>query len=174
MRGSSSHSRRRQLDGLADAHVGHTSTETPGHYRVDVLVGWIGVVLQQGGGLHDLSRLAVAALRNLQFDPGDLQRMAALRIEPLDRRHLGAGHRSYRGDTGTSGATVHMHGAGAAQPNPTTKFCSREADLIADRPQQRRVIGRSNGNGAAIEIELGHDRTPPDDILTVKSPDSDG
>src|SRR6202034_4247412 len=87
---SLSHSGGRELDGFADPHVGHAAADTPGHDRVDVPVGWIGIILQQRGGLHDLAWLTITALWNLQFKPRGLQRMLARRIEPLDRGHSGA------------------------------------------------------------------------------------
>src|SRR5690242_5494162 len=77
--GGSAHSCRRQLDRLADAEIGHAAAEIASHSCIDVLIGRIGIVIEQGGCLHDLSRLAVAALRDLQLDPGSLQRMPALR-----------------------------------------------------------------------------------------------
>src|ERR1700692_4487401 len=87
--------------------------------------------------------------------------MPALGIEPLDSRHLGAGDRADRGDTGSSGATVDMHSAGAAHANPATEFGSHEAKLVADHPKQCSVIRTAHRNRAAIEIEFGHDRIAP-------------
>ena len=70
--------------------------------------------------------------------------MPALRGEPLDGDDRGAGDSADGSDAGPGGATVHMDGAGAAQTDPAAEFGPREADLITDRPQQRRVIGASN------------------------------
>src|SRR6202035_2234035 len=81
MSGSLPHSRGRQLDRVTDADVGHAATEITRHDRIDVLVGRIGIVLEQRGRLHDLTRLAVTALRNLQVSPRCLQRMLALRVK---------------------------------------------------------------------------------------------
>src|SRR5258708_187881 len=166
--GCPSQARRRQLDGLADADIGHAATEIACHHRIDVLVGRVGIIGQQGGGLHDLPRLAIAALRRLQLDPGGLHRVPALGVEPLDRRHLGAGNRADRGDAGPRRATFDMDGAGAAEADPAAAFGPGDADLVADRPQQRRVIRAAQRNGAAIEIERDHDRTAPDIILVSR------
>ena len=68
-----------QFDRVADAHIGHAAAEVAVHDGVDVLVGRGREVLEQRRRLHDLARLAVAALRRLKLDPGLLQRMPALR-----------------------------------------------------------------------------------------------
>src|SRR5260370_32464899 len=64
--GSSSHLRRCQFNCLADSNVGHAAANTARHHRVNVAVTGIGKIFQQRGCLHDLSRLAIAALGNLQ------------------------------------------------------------------------------------------------------------
>src|SRR5664279_5261994 len=124
---SSSHSRGRKLDGLFYSNVCHASANTSGHDRVDVTIGGIGIVSQQRRCLHDLSRLAIAALRNLQLKPRGLERMLALGIEPLDGGHLGSRDCAYRSDTGSRGAPLDMNSAGAAETNPAAEFGSSQA-----------------------------------------------
>ncbi len=84
--------------------------------------------------LHDLAGLAIAALRNLKVDPGLLQRMLSLGIEPFDRRDLGAGDAADRRDAGARGASAYMHGAGAAHADAAAEFGAGEADDVADDP----------------------------------------
>jgi hypothetical protein len=102
--------------------MSRTPAKTYRHDRVDILVSRIGVVFQQCGGLHNLSRLAITALRSLQLDPGSLQRMFPFWVEPFDSRHVSSGDRADRGDTGSSGAPFHMHGAGPTHANPAAEF----------------------------------------------------
>ena len=153
----SSHSRRGQLNGFAYANVGHAAADTPGHHRINIPVGRIRVILQQGRRLHDLSRLTVAALRNLQFEPGSLQWMSAVRVEPLDRCDFGAHYGAHRCDARSRRASFYVHSASTAHTNATPEFGSRETKLVADHPKQRRVIGTVYGDRAAIEIECGND-----------------
>ena len=68
----SPHSRSRELNGLAYADVRHAAADAAGHYCINVLVRRIREILEQRRRLHDLSRLAVAALWNLQFEPRSL------------------------------------------------------------------------------------------------------
>ena len=74
------------VDCLADALIGAAATDV-GHRRVDVRIGGLRVGLQQRGGGHDLAGLAVAALRHVVLQPGDLHRMA----EPVGRQALDRG-----------------------------------------------------------------------------------
>ena len=71
--------------------------------------------------------------------------MPALRIKPLDRRHLGAGYRADRGDTGSSGASLHVHGAGATQAIP-------QPNLVPVRPKSSRIT-QSNGASSGLRTE---------------------
>src|SRR4029077_10364700 len=154
---TSLHFRRCQFDRLADSNVGHAAANTASHHRVEVLVGRIREVLEQRGGLHDLSRLAVAALRNLQLEPRGLQWMFALWIETFNRRDPCSRDRTNRRNAGARCASFHMHGASAAKTDSATEFRSSETKLVSDYPQQGRVVRTTRRNGAAVEIECGHD-----------------
>ena len=142
------------LDRLADADIGHAAAQIAGHHGVDVLVAWRREILQQRRRLHDLAGLAVAALRNLKVDPGLLQRMPSLGIEPFDRRDLRVGDAAHRRDAGARGAPAHMHGAGAAHADAAAEFRAGEADDVTDDPQQRRIVLDVDRDGAAIDAGM--------------------
>src|SRR5688572_5769830 len=78
------------VNGFANALVGRAPAEVAVHRRRDLRVGRRGILRQERGGAHDLTRLAVAALRNVDLVPRALHRMRAVGGEPLDRRDLGA------------------------------------------------------------------------------------
>src|SRR5258708_27725228 len=63
------------LDGRADARVGGAAADV-GHGRVDVGVGglWLGRQERRRG--HDLARLAIAALGDVELHPGGLHLLA--------------------------------------------------------------------------------------------------
>src|SRR3954465_10542613 len=88
-------------NGRFDALVAAATAEVAGHRIHDVLVGRSGLRLEQGGGLHDLPGLAVAALRHTEIAPRDLNRMLALRVETFD------------GGDGLAADVRHRHAAGA-------------------------------------------------------------
>src|ERR1700731_582399 len=60
---------RGDFDGSADALIRAASADVARHCIVDVLIARFRLLREQIGGLHDLSALAVAALRNDQVLP---------------------------------------------------------------------------------------------------------
>ena len=103
------------------------------------------MLLEQRRRGHDLPGLAEAALRDAELDPRLLQRMTAVRREPLDgdaplargaanRRHAGAHH-----------LAVEVHGARAAQRLAAAVLRAGEAEHVAQRPEQRHL---------GIDVEL--------------------
>src|SRR5260370_27004874 len=86
-----------RLDGGGDALITAAAADVAAHRTVDLVFGRVLVRRDQCGGLHDLARLAIPALRDIQGAPGFLHRMVALRIEPLDRRHRPPGSIVYGG-----------------------------------------------------------------------------
>src|SRR5206468_4504246 len=69
----------RAMNGAADALICSAPADIPRHRSIDVRVGGLRLFCEQGGGRHQLSRLAIAALRPLLGNPGNLQRMAGRR-----------------------------------------------------------------------------------------------
>src|SRR5262249_54550680 len=130
-------------------------------------VARVAKILEQSCGLHDLSRLAIAALRCLRLDPGLLQWMLTMRVEPLDRRDRRVRHRAERRNAGADRASVNVHSACAAHADAAAEFRALESDLIADDPQERCVLGDVDRNGPVIEFEGGHDYTAPNGFLIV-------
>jgi hypothetical protein len=55
--------------GSTDALVCAASAEHLTHRLIDLIIGWVYLLLQKRDGSHDLARLAVAALGNLFLDP---------------------------------------------------------------------------------------------------------
>src|SRR5437762_965572 len=69
----------------------NAAADVAGHRGHDLLVGRVGALRQERRRLHDLARLAVAALRHLLGDPRLLEGMLPLGVEPFDRRDLLSG-----------------------------------------------------------------------------------
>src|SRR5258708_12224335 len=103
----------------------------------------------------------MAALGNLQVEPGGLQGMLGLRIKAFDRSDLCPGDRPNRGNAGSRCASFHMHRASTTKTDPTTEFRSCETKLVADYPEQRLVVRTMRRNGAAVETtSILHILTP--------------
>src|SRR6476646_12300497 len=60
---------RRAFHGRADAHVRTAATEIALHGGVDIGVAGISVAVDERRSTHELARLAVAALRDVQLGP---------------------------------------------------------------------------------------------------------
>src|ERR1700722_17422007 len=83
------------------------------------------------------------------------------RVDSLDGCNFGAGNCCDGRDAGTRGAPLHLHGSRATKTNSSAELGSREPQLVADHPEQRRVIGTLYGDRLAVEIECRHDRLTP-------------
>src|SRR5205807_9593391 len=106
---------RRALDGRDDAVVGAAAADVAVHVLDDLLARGLRIRGEELGGFHDLSRLAVAALRHLLRDPRLLQRMRRIGREALDGGDLGALDAAERRAARAHRFAVDMHGARPAQ-----------------------------------------------------------
>src|SRR5947209_3140580 len=147
---------RRALDGGDDAVVCAAAADVAVHVADDLVARGILVAGEELRGLHDLPRLAVAALRHLLGDPRRLQRMRAIGREPLDRHHVGAFHAADRGGARAHRLAIDVHGARAAERRTAAELRPGELQLIADHPEQRRAVLRFRGDRLAVEIERDH------------------
>src|SRR6476620_4713001 len=57
------------FDSPTDARIGPAATDVSGHRGIDIGIRRLGMLGEQRGCGHDLPRLAVTALRNVQLDP---------------------------------------------------------------------------------------------------------
>src|SRR5262249_10138362 len=116
------------------------ATADVGEVGIDLRIGRIPIGLEKGHGRHDLSGLAVAALRHLLRQPGLLNRMLAVGREALNRRDLGAVNAANRHRAGAHGFSIDVHRTGAARRDTASEFRSREPDLLAQHPKKRGVV----------------------------------
>src|SRR5688572_10294740 len=148
---------RRALDGARDAHVGAAAADVWAHVLHDLLAARPGVFPEQRRGAHDLARLAVAALGHLLRDPRLLQRVARVAREAFYGGNAPALKVLDRIQAREVGLAVDMHGAGSALPHSTAELGTRELQLLAQDPQQRRVGKRGNGMAPAVDGQRSRD-----------------
>ena len=115
---------------------------------------------QQGGRLHDLPGLAVAALRHAVVAPRDLHRMIAGRMQPLDGGDVLAVDIGQRGDAGPDRVPADMHGAGAAERRAAAEFGAGQADLVAQEPKQRQRRIAVIALARAVHVDGNHPGLP--------------
>src|ERR1700676_1632005 len=145
--------RGRAMDGFADALVGSAAADIAAHEVVDVGVGRFGLLREQRDGGHDLSGLAVTALRDVFLDPGLLHGMAPVGRQAFDGRHLFPGDARYRGDTRAGGFSVEVHGPRSAQRHAAAELRAGHVQGIAKHPQQRHFRANVDGLWLAVQSE---------------------
>src|SRR5438445_10827474 len=74
---------RREVNGGADTLIGSAAAHVAGHGLVDVVVSGLRSSGQQCRGRHDLARLTVAALHDVELEPGLVK---SLSNRPLPNR----------------------------------------------------------------------------------------
>src|SRR5260370_1839441 len=117
------------LEGAAAADIGDGF--------VDVLVGRLRLVLEQGRHRHDHAALAIAALRHVVGDPGLLHLVqGAFARRPLGGGDLFAGGLADRDAAGAHCDAVDMDRAGSALCNAAAGFGSGQAAIFPDCPKQ--------------------------------------
>jgi len=145
------------MDGFADALVSAAAADVAAHEIVDIGVGGVGFLGKQRDCRHDLSGLAVAALRHVFFHPGLLHGMAAIGGEAFDGGYFLSCHAGDGRDTGARGFAVDVHGAGSAQRHAAPKLRAGHVQRVAQHPEQRHVWADVDGLGFAVQSETdGH------------------
>src|SRR5579864_8520362 len=146
----------RCMHGLADALIGAATTDI-GHRFIDVLVGRLGVLLEQRGRGHDLAGLAIAALGNVDRGPGLLHRVRCASRQPLDGDDdVGFLDITKRDLAGALHLAVDMHRAGAALGHAAAVFRAGQADMLPDDPEKGRVGLRRYFPYRTVDIEFCH------------------
>src|SRR5258708_14616459 len=110
--------RRCGVDRRADALVGRAAADVACHRAVDVGVARLGLLLEQDDRRHDLSRLAIAALHDVEVYPRLLHRLRGARRNAFDGGHRTPGHRRDRYGARTQGLSVDVIRARAAFRDP--------------------------------------------------------
>src|SRR6202020_587268 len=111
---------------------------------------------QQGGGLHELTRLAIATLGHVERNPGLLERVESILAEMLDGGDVAAGDVADRNAAGTHRRAINMDGTTSAQAGAAVEACSSQPKLVAQNPQERSVGGAFDGASSTIDDDFDH------------------
>ncbi len=128
-----------RFDRRLDADVGATAADVTRHSPFDFFVAGIRAVFQQGGGVHNLASLAVAALGDVVFDPGFLHGVVAVFGETFDGGDgLFADLRNGQ-HARAHGYAVEVDRAGAALVDAAAVLGTDEVDVVPQHPEQGRI-----------------------------------
>src|SRR5262249_3785537 len=113
-----------------------TAATDVGHRVIDVLIGRLRLSLDQRCRGHDLTGLAVTALRHVHRRPGLLHGVGAVRRQAFDGDDPVRGlHAADGEDAGADDLVVDVHRAGAALRDPAAVLGTGQADLLAGDPE---------------------------------------
>jgi hypothetical protein len=107
-----------------------------GVQAIDVVIAGVRDLLQQIGDRHDLPGLAIAALRNVFFDPGPLDRVRGIRGQALDGGNNTIPDGADWQHAGPLRAAVNVYRAGAANTDPATELAAGQSQFVAQDPEQ--------------------------------------
>src|SRR5713226_3528157 len=106
-----------------------------GHFRIDLRIAQIWSALDQCHCLHDHSRLAVAALRNILFQPCPLAGMTPVNGKTLNGCVPFTGCRREWYLAGTYGDPIFVHSTCATHAHTTTVLGSGELEEVTQGPK---------------------------------------
>jgi hypothetical protein len=148
----------------ADPPVRAAPADVAGHGPIDVRVARSRRTLQQRTGRHDLARLTIAALHDLEVEPRTLDPRSCIGLaDRLDRVMALPSSALTVQDAGASGLAVDVHGARAALPQAAAELRAAHVEHVAQDPQQRHVVRHVNRSQRAVDPQrsrLGHGTSP--------------
>src|SRR5919108_2678440 len=156
------------MDSGADPDISGAAADVAVHGEIDVAVGRLLDLAQQSDGANDLTRLAVAALRNVARDPGPLHGVGFASGNAFYRRHLATAERRDGQRAGPRRLPIQKDGARAALGDTAAEFGAHQTQRVAEHPQQRSIGEHIDTVDLSVNlhIECRH-RTPP--YLSLRS-----
>src|SRR4029077_4420153 len=144
------------VNGGANSLIGAAAADIACHGGIDLGIGGLGGLCEQRGRRHDLSRLAIAALGNVELEPRALYRVAVVGRETLDGGDALATRGAPVRHAGAHRRALEVHGAGTPKCHATAVFCAGEPHDVAQHPQQRHVLIDIEPGVPAVEVECDH------------------
>jgi len=126
---------RGDVDSLADSRIRPAAAKVGAHGGVDLRVRRLRRLRKQRRCRQNLSRLAIAALRNIHLLPRKLNRVRAVGRESFDGRHSIRANVIKRGLARPDRLPSEQDGAGAAVANAAAKFRALQVKDVAQRPE---------------------------------------
>ena len=156
------------MNRFTDAGIRSAPAQIAFHRLIDVGVRWVRLPSQKGRGRHDLSRLAVAALRHIDFDPCPLDRVTDVRRKTFDRGYRLARYTGNRCSARTRSNAVDMDRARSAQLQTATELGSGQSERVSQDPEQGHLSRDVNALSFPVKGKLnGWHWNPPQEFPPV-------
>src|SRR5262245_30513543 len=134
-----------------------TATEVAGDGLADLVVGGVGILLQQCLRREEDPGRAESALQPVVVPERLLERMQALAVgEPLDRRQLGAVHLDGEQQAAPHGLAAEQDRAGSADAVLAADVGAREIEAVAQEVREARP--RLDGALPRLTVDTQADR----------------
>ena len=143
-----------------DSRIGSAPADIAGHGFINIGVGRRRILRQQNRRAHNLTRLAVAALRDVNFYPRALERMRPIARQPFDGFDLFPLGTRNRRHTRAHCLPFQMNRAGAAQRHSAAILRARQLQVFPQDPQQGRGRHCVNLNFFPVHRESDHGASP--------------
>lgn len=150
----------RAMDGLANALVSSAATDVAAHGVVNLRVAWRCLFRKQRHCGHDLSRLTVPTLRNVDFHPSLLDGMSAVGGKPLDGGDLFARDGRYGRHTRTGGFTFDVYRASSAQRHAAPELRASHVQCVPQYPEERHLGANIDGLRLAVKYKTDSHDSP--------------
>ena len=132
-----------------DVLVPRAAADRAGDRRADLLLGRIGVLVEQRARGHQHAGRAEAALQRVQLVEALLDRVElAVDLERLDRADLVALAHRRQDRAGLDRLAVHLHDAGAAVRGVAAPVRAGQPERLADEVDEQHGAARSRGRPA--------------------------
>src|SRR5581483_1179278 len=142
------------FDGFDDLVVARAAAQVAHHPVLDLVLGWVGILLEERVGGHVLARRADAALEAAVFQEALLNgRQLPILCEALDGADLGAIGQGREHEARADHLSVNQHRAGATDPDAATQLGAREAELVANSVDQEPVVRHVHLSGLAVHSD---------------------
>src|SRR5258708_27221017 len=122
----------------------------------------------EGGWGHDRTGLAIAALYDLQIEPGFLHsRARRRRTDAFDGGDGAVAYRANRQHARAHRLAIDVHGACAALRNAAAKLCSGQTENVTKHPEQWHLGWSIKRFLFTVDRQVCHGRNPIFEVTTV-------
>jgi len=143
------------VDGFANTGERAAATRDTLHGLVDIAVGRMAMTIKQRGCGDQLRALTIAALHDIAFDPGFLQRASFRRIQSFNGDDFRFIDRAYGYLASLKRYVIDQDRACAANANAAAEFgsCQFRFEFASECPEQGSFWGRMHNNGFSVNTD---------------------